>query len=336
MHQPGRSARRACRVRAPKDRRRRPAAARPCPSASCRARRAARAAARRTASSRPPQQQADRAGGWRRADGSPPAPAGAGRGRLSQSGNSRRITPPRSPVPRPVMTSTQRTWSACAVSRKACRAWNARCAVRPCRSSVRAGPSLPERSRFQTAVVQPARMVADGNRRVRDARPANGAVSAPAARTLERQRASFAAVPGIGRRRTAGERGDVAGVRRPFRAVRARSEISVGADTSARGRQDRRRPARHAAGADRARQVPDALDVGRARRAGHQHDVARHEPARARPRARRAAGPRPPRRRPPGGSVRSTTMAVSASRLSVVGRSGPRAASACRSRRSPA
>ena len=70
-------------------------------------------------------------------------------GPLSHKGNSRRITPPDSPLPRPVMISTQRTRSAAAWATNACKSAWARCTVRPCRSSVRVGGSLPVRNRDQ-------------------------------------------------------------------------------------------------------------------------------------------------------------------------------------------
>ena len=83
----------------------------PARSASCRAGRGVGAAERRTASSHPAQQQPDRAG----IGGMDAAAArinGRSAGPFSQSGNSRRITPPLSPLPRPVITSTQRRRSA--------------------------------------------------------------------------------------------------------------------------------------------------------------------------------------------------------------------------------
>ena len=76
-------------------------------------------------------------------------------GRLSQRGSSRRITPPVSPEPRPVMISTQRMWSALAAWMKRSSAWKADCAVLPWRSRVLAGTRRPPWKRCQEARSRP-------------------------------------------------------------------------------------------------------------------------------------------------------------------------------------
>jgi len=95
--------------------------------------------------------------------------------RFSHSGNSRLITPPPSPLPRPVMTSTTRNRSAWALPKNACSAKNARCAVRPCRSKVRPAGSLLVRNRLQVELSTPGGCIPTTSSPIRCTTGAGGA-----------------------------------------------------------------------------------------------------------------------------------------------------------------
>ncbi len=111
----------ACRAPAPTGRPPTLRARRPCAAASSPAPPAGHAgAAPNGVIAMPAQQQPDGARVRRRGDSSPPSTSGRSSGPLSHIGSSRRIAPPFSPDPRPVITSTQRTPSAWAATRKPC------------------------------------------------------------------------------------------------------------------------------------------------------------------------------------------------------------------------
>ena len=197
-------------------------------------------------------------------------------GRLSHIGNSRRSRPPPA-APRPVMISTQRTPSAWAAARNARRARYACCAVRPCRSSVRAGAILPVRSRFQDAASSPPGAVPTASGGGRGAAGRGGPAAAGA-------RGATAAV-------TAGR----GGATRPGQGLHLSVANSAQSALSwaVRGSADRRRVIVHQHYVQPARAVrakfQRRLDVGRARRTRHQHDVARHRRRCPRPRSRSQA-----------------------------------------------
>ena len=175
-----------------------------------------------------PQQQAHRAGlaawGWAAASTSGRIPAGSANAAI------RAAAPLRRPSPGHHLDAAQP--SACAVRRNATSAWNARCAVCPCRSSTRAAGSLPVRKRCQVRSVHAAGMVADRQWR-------RHAAAGPPRRHRPRPRRRHGG--GLGdrcrRRLVAGRAGDGSGWRNsPRRRDRRRSDGCGAVGSMARDR----------------------------------------------------------------------------------------------------